>query len=198
VEEDIQDARRHGRPRRAILMNRKVWRLGSHQIHVRRLSNAKRPSSVRKDKVGPKCPDCGGDFPTPSRSTSCLDRRRPVASTMPKFSPGNGARIFVDYQLIQETTRVNCRRRRAIEIVRRVTPGNFVFRVRELNRVKLNILPPERGDQVEECASAFGLWLACIKKDNIRFYDKKKSWRITRRTTDVEFAFPFARRLGRT
>ena len=191
----------------AILMNRKVWEASGHtKFMFDDLVECKEcHHRFRKDKVGPKCPDCNGEFSEAKPFNLMLETVvGPAATDDAKIflRPETAQGIFVDYQLIQETTR----RKLPFGVAQvgksfrnEITPGNFVFRVREFEQMEIEYFcrPEEGMAKYEEWRQArLAWWLGLgIKKENIRFYEYKKEElaHYSAGTTDVEFAFPFGK-----
>jgi glycyl-tRNA synthetase len=191
----------------AILMNRKVWEASGHtKFMFDDLVECKGcHHRFRKDKVGPECPDCGGEFSEAKPFNLMLETTvGPVASDDAKIflRPETAQGIFVDYRHIQETTR----RKLPFGVAQigksfrnEITPGNFVFRVREFEQMEIEYFcRPEAGmEKFQEWRAArLAWWLELgIKKENIRFYDYKKEElaHYSDGTTDIQFTFPFAK-----
>jgi len=191
----------------AILMNRKVWEASGHtKFMFDDLVECKKcHHRFRKDKVGSKCPDCGGEFSDAKPFNLMLETALgPVANDEAKtfLRPETAQGIFVDYPLIQETMR----RKLPFGVAQigksfrnEITPGNFVFRVREFEQMEIEYFcKPEDGmAKYEEWRqNRLAWWKGLgIKDENIRFYEYKKEElaHYSAGTTDVQFAFPFGK-----
>jgi len=191
----------------AILMNRKVWEASGHtKFMFDDLVECKKcHHRFRKDKVGSKCPDCGGEFSDAKPFNLMLETALgPVANDEAKtfLRPETAQGIFVDYPLIQETMR----RKLPFGVAQigksfrnEITPGNFVFRVREFEQMEIEYFcKPEDGmAKYEEWRQNRLAWWKelGIKEENIRFYEYKKEElaHYSAGTTDVQFAFPFGK-----
>lgn len=191
----------------SILMNRKVWESSGHtKFMTDDLVECKAcHHRFRKDKVGESCPDCAGDFAEAKPFNLMLETMvGPVASDDAKtfLRPETAQGIFVDYALIQETSRKKLPfgvAQIGKSFRNEITPGNFIFRTREFEQMEIEYFcRPEDGmAKYEEWRQArLAWWLGLgIKKDNIRFYEYKKEElaHYSAGTTDIEFAFPFGK-----
>jgi glycyl-tRNA synthetase len=191
----------------AILMNRKVWEASGHtKFMTDDLVECKKcHHRFRKDKVGEKCPDCGGDFSEAKPFNLMLETMvGPVADENAKtfLRPETAQGIFVDYALIQETSRKKLPfgvAQIGKSFRNEITPGNFVFRTREFEQMEIEYFcRPEDGMKMYEDwrQARMNWWLGLgIKKDAIRFYEYKKEElaHYSAGTTDVQFAFPFGK-----
>jgi glycyl-tRNA synthetase len=191
----------------AILMNRKVWEASGHtKFMFDDLVECKAcHHRFRKDKVGPKCPDCGGEFSDAKPFNLMLETvLGPVASDEAKtfLRPETAQGIFVDYPLIQETSRKKLPfgvAQIGKSFRNEITPGNFVFRVREFEQMEIEYFcKPEDGMASYERwrQDRLAWWKGLgIKDENIRFYEYKKEElaHYSAGTTDVQFAFPFGK-----
>jgi glycyl-tRNA synthetase len=191
----------------AILMNRKVWEASGHtKFMTDDLVECKKcHHRFRKDKVGEKCPDCGGGFSDAKPFNLMLETMvGPVADENAKtfLRPETAQGIFVDYALIQETTRKKLPfgvAQIGKSFRNEITPGNFVFRTREFEQMEIEYFcrPEEGMAKYEEWRqNRLNWWLGLgIKKENIKFYEYKKDElaHYSAGTTDVQFAFPFGK-----
>jgi glycyl-tRNA synthetase len=191
----------------AILMNRKVWEASGHtKFMFDDLVECKAcHRRFRKDKVGPECPDCGGEFSDAKPFNLMLETMLgPVANDDAKtfLRPETAQGIFVDYPLIQETSRKKLPfgvAQVGKSFRNEITPGNFVFRVREFEQMEIEYFcrPEEGMAKYEEWRQSRLKWWKDlgIKDENIRFYEYKKDElaHYSAGTTDVQFAFPFGK-----
>jgi len=188
-------------------MNRKVWEASGHtKFMTDDLVECKKcHHRFRKDKVGPKCPDCGGEFSEAKPFNLMLETMvGPVADEKAKtfLRPETAQGIFVDYALIQETTRKKLPfgvAQIGKSFRNEITPGNFIFRTREFEQMEIEYFcrPEEGMAKYEEWRQTrLNWWLGLgIKKENIKFYEYKKDElaHYSAGTTDVQFAFPFGK-----
>jgi len=191
----------------AILMNRKVWEASGHtKFMFDDLVECKTcHHRFRKDKVGDKCPDCGGEFSAAKPFNLMLETAvGPVASDENKtfLRPETAQGIFVDFSAILETSR----RKLPFGVAQigksfrnEITPGNFIFRTREFEQMEIEYFcKPDEGMRIYEAwrQSRLAWWKGLgIKDENIKFYEYRKDElaHYSAGTTDILFAFPFGK-----
>ncbi len=151
-----------------------------------------------------KCPDCGAENFTDIRDFNLMFKTFQGVTEDKKdeiyLRPETAQGIFVNFANVQRTTR----RKLPFGIGQigksfrnEITPGNFIFRIREFEQMELEFFC-KPGTDLEWFAywKEFCLtWLLKlgIKKDNIRFRDHEKEElsHYSTATSDIEFLFPF-------
>ncbi len=159
----------------------------------------------RADQVtGEKCPECGGPLDD-ARMFNLMFRTNvgPVEDRASEvyLRPETAQGMFVDFKNVISSTRVRvpfgiAQQGKAFR--NEITPGNFVFRVREFELMEMEYFV--RPQQDEE---AFDYWrkermrwytdVLGINPERLRMYDhpKESLSHYSKQTTDIEYEFPF-------
>lgn len=192
----------------AILMNRQTWEASGH---VKFMTDALVECiychhRFRQDKVGEKCPDCKkGAFTDPKPFNLMLQTSLgPVADSASGtfLRPETAQGIFVNFHSVQQSSRAKlpfgiAQIGKAFR--NEITPGNFTFRTREFEQMELEYFVKPGTDKkwLEYWRDERFQWYQDIgfKKKNIRLRDYKKDElsHYSSATTDIEYAFPFAK-----
>src|SRR2546430_5071124 len=159
----------------------------------------------RADHVkGDRCPECGGELTEPRMFNLMLRTNVGAleeASSEVYLRPETAQGMFVDFRNVTSSCRVRvpfgiAQQGRAFR--NEITPGNFVFRLREFELMELEyfVKPDEddrwfqywRDERMRWYTDVLG-----IKKDCLRFYDhpKESLSHYSKQTTDIEYEFPF-------
>jgi len=159
----------------------------------------------RADHVkGDTCPECGGPLDEP-RMFNLMFRTYvgPIEETSAEvyLRPETAQGMFVDFKNVINSTRVRvpfgiAQQGKAFR--NEITPGNFVFRVREFELMEMEyFVKPETDDEW------FNYWRTerwrwyveelGLKADRLRYYDhpKESLSHYSKQTTDIEYDFPF-------
>ncbi|TMF46812.1 MAG: glycine--tRNA ligase [Chloroflexi bacterium] len=159
----------------------------------------------RADHVqGDRCPECGGPLDEP-RMFNLMFKTYvgPMEDTSSEvyLRPETAQGMFVDFKNVINSTRVRvpfgiAQQGKAFR--NEITPGNFVFRVREFELMEMEyFVKPNEDDEW------FNYWRAerlrwyvdelGITADRLRYYDhpKESLSHYSKQTTDIEYDFPF-------
>ena len=165
-------------------------------------SNEKLEEYISKNEI--KCPICGSNDFTPIRKFNLLFETHIGVTEDTKskvYLRGETAQgIFVNFKNIERAMRLKipfgvCQTGKAFR--NEITPGNFIFRIREFEQMELEFFC-KPGTDLEW----FKYWKDfCInflkelgiKEENLRFRDhaKEELAFYSKATTDIEFLFPF-------
>ena len=192
----------------AILMNAKTWEASGHtKFMTDALVECKKcHHRFRADKVGETCPDCKkGTFTEPRPFNLMLKTTvGPVEDegSATFLRPETAQGIFVNFHTVQQSSR----QKLPFGIAQigkafrnEITPGNFTFRTREFEQMELEyfIKPGEDKKWYEYWIKERMKWFLDIgfKKQNLRLreYPKEELAHYSKGTTDIEYAFPFAK-----
>ncbi len=159
----------------------------------------------RADHVkGDRCPECGGPLDEP-RMFNLMFKTYvgPIEETSAEvyLRPETAQGMFVDFKNVINSTRVRvpfgiAQQGKAFR--NEITPGNFVFRVREFELMEVEyFVKPDTDDEW------FNYWRTerlrwyvedlGLKADRLRYYDhpKESLSHYSKQTTDIEYDFPF-------
>jgi len=192
----------------SILMHSEVWKASGHVDNfvdplVQCLGECKK--RYRADHVeGDRCPNCGGALSEPRMfNLMFATHLGPVAETGSEtyLRPETAQGMFVDFKNVLNSTRVRvpfgiAQIGRAFR--NEITPGNFVFRLREFELMEIEFfVKPETDDEWFEYWRRERMrWYVeqlGVKPENLRFYDHPKASlsHYSKQTTDIEYQFPF-------
>jgi glycyl-tRNA synthetase len=159
----------------------------------------------RADQVeGDSCPQCGGPL-GPTRQFNLMFKTHlgPVAddSSVAYLRPETAQGMFVDFKSILNSMRVRvpfgiAQQGKAFR--NEITPGNFVFRLREfeLMEVEFFVKPGDDDRWFDYWRKERMRWYVeelGIDPGHLRFYDhpKESLSHYSKQTTDIEYQFPF-------
>ena len=166
------------------------------------MSNEELVAFIADNKI--PCPDCGKTNFTDIRKFNLMFKTFQGVTEDAKaeiyLRPETAQGIFVNFKNVLRTTR----KKLPMGIAQigkafrnEITPGNFIFRMREFEQMELEFFCKPGTDLEwhkywkEFCEN----WLLSLgmKKENIRFRDhsKEELSHYSNATTDIEFAFPF-------
>ena len=166
------------------------------------MSNEELVAFIADNKI--PCPDCGKTNFTDIRKFNLMFKTFQGVTEDAKseiyLRPETAQGIFVDFKNVIRTSR----KKIPMGIAQigkafrnEITPGNFIFRMREFEQMELEFFCKPGTDLEwhkywkEFCEN----WLLSLgmKKENIRFRDhsKEELSHYSNATTDIEFAFPF-------
>ena len=191
-----------------LVMPSEVWAASGHLtnfVDPLRQCTGRCKKRWRADTVnGDKCPECGGPLDE-ARMFNLMFKTHvgPVedSSSEVYLRPETAQGMFVDFKNVINSTRVRvpfgiAQQGRAFR--NEITPGNFVFRVREFELMELEyFVKPNEDDG----------WFAYWRKERVRWYTdvlgvntsrlrqydhpKASLSHYSKQTTDIEYEFPF-------
>ncbi|MBE6886197.1 MAG: glycine--tRNA ligase [Ruminococcaceae bacterium] len=153
---------------------------------------------------GIKCPDCGGTNFTDIRKFNLMFKTFQGVTEDAKneiyLRPETAQGIFVNFANIQRTTRKKLPfgvGQIGKSFRNEITPGNFIFRIREFEQMELEFFC-KPGTDLEwfkywkDACEQF-LYNLGLRKENIRLrdHDPEELSHYSNATTDIEFLFPF-------
>lgn len=175
---------------------------GRDDVNVEAMTNEELVAFIRDNGV--ICPGCGkADFTDIRKFNLMFKTHQGVtedSSTEVYLRPETAQGIFVNFPAIQRTTRKKlpfgvCQVGKSFR--NEITPGNFIFRIREFEQMELEFFC-EPGTDLEwfNYWKSFCLnWLSSLglKDDEVRYrdHDAEELSFYSKATTDVEFLFPF-------
>jgi len=191
-----------------LVMPSEVWAASGHLtnfVDPLRQCLGKCKKRWRADHVsGDRCPECGGPLTEP-RLFNLMFKSHvgPLedSSSEVYLRPETAQGMFVDFRNVLGSTRVRvpfgiAQQGRAFR--NEITPGNFVFRLREFELMELEyFVKPGQDDE------SFRYWrdermswyvdVLGINRERLRFYDhpKESLSHYSKQTTDIEYEFPF-------
>jgi len=156
------------------------------------------------DMAKPRCPNCGLDAFTDPRNFNLMFKTYmgPVedATAIVWLRPETAQGIFVNFVNVQRTTR----KKLPFGIAQvgksfrnEITPGNFIYRTREFEQMEMEFFcEPGTDEQWHQYWIDQRLaWYATygIREDNLRLreHDPDELSHYSKRTVDIEYAFPF-------
>jgi glycyl-tRNA synthetase len=165
--------------------------------------SAEQMSDFIKEK-GIKCPDCGSKNFTDIRSFNLMYKTFQGVTEDAKseiyLRPETAQGIFVNFANIARTTRKKIPfgvGQIGKSFRNEITPGNFIFRIREFEQMELEFFCKPDTDLEwfkfwKDYCENFLINLG-MKKDNMRLrdHDKKELSFYSKATTDIEYLFPF-------
>jgi glycyl-tRNA synthetase len=193
----------------AIIMSPRVWEASGHVASFADpLVDCKEcKQRFRADHIedASRCPSCGAEGSlTEARQFNLMFKTYlgPVEdeASLAYLRPETAQGIFVDYELVRETTR----KKPPFGIAQigkafrnEITPGNFTYRTREFEQMELEYFVPP-----DEAGEWFDFWVAerlrwytslGIDTDHLRTrpHDKDELSHYSQATTDIEYLFPW-------
>lgn len=169
---------------------------------IEALSNTEMEKFIADNKI--PCPYCGKHDWTPIRKFNLMFKTFQGVTEDSKseiyLRPETAAGIFVNFKNVLRSTRGKMPLgigQIGKSFRNEITPGNFIFRVREFEQMELEFFcaPAEAGDWFKyyrQKAFDFACGLG-VNKDKLRMrdHDKQELSHYSAGTTDVEFNFPF-------
>ncbi|GMB10892.1 MAG: glycine--tRNA ligase [Candidatus Improbicoccus devescovinae] len=209
----------------AILMNPTVWEASGHVQnftdpltdcknckvrlradklieHSEDMNFSQIYENIKKNNV--KCPQCGATDFTPVRNFNLMFKTSQSITGKENsdiyLRPETAQGIFVNFNNVLRSTRKKIpfgigQVGKAFR--NEITPGNFLFRVREFEQMELEFFcKPGTDDHWFEFWRTFCYnWLVELgfQAENLRFRDHEKNElsHYSKNTTDIEFSFPF-------
>jgi glycyl-tRNA synthetase len=153
---------------------------------------------------GPRCPNCGNDTFTDARNFNLMFKTYmgPVEddTAVVWLRPETAQGIFVNFQNVQTTTRKKIPfgiAQIGKSFRNEITPGNFVYRTREFEQMEMEFFcKPGTDEEWHEywIKQRFD-WYARhgVREENLRLreHEKDELSHYSKRTVDIEYAFPF-------
>ena len=191
-----------------LLMPSSVWAASGHLtnfVDPLRQCLGRCKKRWRADHVkGDTCPECGGPLDEP-RMFNLMFKTHvgPVEDTSSEvyLRPETAQGMFVDFKNVINSTRVRvpfgiAQQGKAFR--NEITPGNFVFRVREFELMEMEyfVKPNEDDEWFNYWRTERMRWYVeelGLKSALLRFYDhpKESLSHYSKQTTDIEYDFPF-------
>ncbi|MFY9588923.1 MAG: glycine--tRNA ligase [Actinomycetota bacterium] len=153
---------------------------------------------------GPRCPNCGNKTFTDPRNFNLMFKTYlgPVEddSSIAWLRPETAQGIFVNFLNVQTTTRKKVPfgiAQIGKSFRNEITPGNFVYRTREFEQMEMEFFCKAGTDEewhdywIKERMSWYTRY--GIQEENLRLRDHEKDElsHYSKRTVDIEYAFPF-------
>ena len=191
-----------------LIMPTEVWAASGHLtnfVDPLRQCTGRCKKRWRADTVkGDKCPECGGPLDE-ARMFNLMFKTHvgPVedSSSAVYLRPETAQGMFVDFKNVINSTRVRvpfgiAQQGRAFR--NEITPGNFVFRVREFELMELEyfVKPNEDDGWFDYWRKERMRWytdVLGVNASRLRQYDHPKASlsHYSKQTTDIEYEFPF-------
>ena len=152
----------------------------------------------------PRCPNCGHDRFTEARNFNLMFKTHmgPVEdeTNAVYLRPETAQGMFVDFPIVQQTTRKKVPfgiAQIGKSFRNEITPGNFIFRTREFEQMELEffVIPGTDEEWHEYWIDQRYRWYLDlgIRPENLRLreHDPDELSHYSKRTVDIEYAFPF-------
>ena len=152
----------------------------------------------------PKCPNCGNDTFTDPRNFNLMFKTHmgPIEdeANAVYLRPETAQGMFVDFAIVQQTSRKKIPfgiAQIGKSFRNEITPGNFIFRLRELEQMEMEFFVEPGTDETwheywiqERLNWHTGLG---IREQNLRLreHDADELSHYAKRTVDIEYRFPF-------
>jgi glycyl-tRNA synthetase len=211
----------------SVIMSTKVWEASGHlevfsdplveclKCHQRfradHLPGVHAPQSGHEEdettvdmQAKPTCPNCGNETFTDPRNFNLMFKTHmgPVEddSNAVYLRPETAQGMFVDFVTVQQTSRKKIPfgiAQIGKSFRNEITPGNFVFRMREFEQMELEFfVEPGTDEQWHEYWIAERMrWYTDLgmRAENLRLreHDADELSHYSKRTVDIEYAFPF-------
>ena len=196
----------------AIIMNPKVWEASGHLaeftdplVECKKCHTRYRADQIDVTKA---CAHCGAKegFTEPKNFNLMFKTflgATEDASSVAYLRGELAQAMFVDYKLVQETSR----KRIPFGIAQQgkcfrneITPGNFIFRTREFNLMEFEyfVHPSEWDKHFEYWLGEMKVWLKFlgVKESNLVYHEIPDGERAhySKRTVDIEYQYPFGQK----
>jgi len=180
----------------AILMHPRTWEASGHE-------GGPEGETVDMAKK-PRCPNCGNDTFTDARNFNLMFKTYmgPVEddTAVVWLRPETAQGIFVNFQNVQTTTRKKIPfgiAQIGKSFRNEITPGNFVYRTREFEQMEMEFFCKAGTDEEwhEYWIKQRFEWYTRhgMREENLRLreHEKDELSHYSKRTVDIEYAFPF-------
>jgi glycyl-tRNA synthetase len=191
----------------AVIMSPRVWEASGH---VQSFSDPLVECEschrrFRQDHLdGGACPECGGTSFTEPKQFNLMfkthmgpvEEEAGVAYLRPETAQG----MFVDFLTVQQTSRKKVPfgiAQIGKSFRNEITPGNFIFRTREFEQMEMEffVVPGTDEEWHEYWINERLQWYVELgmQKENLRLreHDREELSHYSKRTVDIEYAFPF-------
>jgi len=190
----------------SIITHPQVWVASGHveNFHDMLVDCKSCKKRFRADQVETeRCPECGGEFTEPRAFNSMLRTRLGVSddtAVETYLRPETCQSIFVDFKEVYSSVRVKLPfgiAQIGKSFRNEVNPRNFIFRSREFEQMEIEYFCREEEEErvFEQWQEAIWQWYVSIglKAEHMRWYEhpKESLAHYSKRTVDVEYAFPF-------
>ena len=191
-----------------ILMHPAVWKASGHVdnfVDPLRQCEGKCKKRWRADHVeGDRCPECGGPLGENRQFNLMFTTQLgPVADSgsIAYLRPETAQGMFVDFKNVINSTRLRVPfgiAQQGKSFRNEITPGNFVFRLREFEQMEMEYFVKPGDDE-----KWFVYWqqerfrwyteVLGIALDNLRLrqHDEEEKAHYAKASTDIEYQFPF-------
>jgi len=188
-----------------IIMNNKVWEASGHLQEFNDML-AECQSCRQRFRVDDldnlkECPECRGPLLKPRQfHTMFKTNLGPIEGNEVYLRPETAQGMFVDFKQLQNSSRQKipfgvAQIGKAFR--NEITPGNFIFRLREFEQMEIEYFVREKDWQ-----EGFDYWLLEMKKwlqmigvkdINLHFHEISPEERAhySKKTIDIEYAYPF-------
>jgi glycyl-tRNA synthetase len=191
-----------------IIMHPEVWVASGHVAEFTdplRQCEGECKKRWRADHVqGDRCPECGGPLGDVRRFNLMFETHvGPVADSGSTvyLRPETAQGMFVDFKNVLNSTRVRVPfgiAQQGRSFRNEITPGNFVFRLREFEQMEMEffVRPGDDDEWFEHWKAERMRWytdILGIKAENLRLrdHDADEKAHYAKASTDVEYRFPF-------
>jgi glycyl-tRNA synthetase len=153
---------------------------------------------------GPKCPNCGQDKFTDPRNFNLMFKTHigPVEddSTVVWLRPETAQGIFLDFRQIQSSSRMKVPfgiAQIGMSFRNEITPGNFIYRTREFEQMEMEFFVRPGTDEewhqnwIDERTAWWKRYGIRDQNLRLREHDSDELSHYSKRTVDIEYAFPF-------
>lgn len=189
----------------SIIHNPRVWEASGHTLSFTDplVECKKCHHRFREDKVGGKCPDCGGEFTEVRQFNMMLQTHvGPVedSSTLTYLRPETAQGIFINFANVVDSMHPKI----PFGIAQigkgfrnEITHGDFIFRDREFEMMELEyfVHPGEDSKWHDTWIEERMGWhkKLGLGEKNLRIYEhpKESLSHYSKRTVDIEYQFPF-------
>ncbi|OGZ44949.1 MAG: glycine--tRNA ligase [Candidatus Ryanbacteria bacterium RIFCSPHIGHO2_02_FULL_48_12] len=193
----------------ALIMNPKVWEASGHlkEFSDPLVECKECHSRFRADQLTEnKCPNCGGEFTQPKQFNLMLKTYLGPAEEKANevyFRPETAQAMFVDFKNVADSMR----KRLPFGIAQigkafrnEITPGNFIFRMREFEQMEIEYFVREEDWQkyFDHWLGEMRSWLKELGVGDARIHEAEipdgDRAHYSKRTVDFEYEYPFGQK----
>lgn len=191
-----------------LIMNPKVWEASGHLKNfndkLTECQSCHNRFRVDELKDAKKCPECGGKLLPPRQfNTMFQTNLGPIEGNTVYFRPETAQGMFVNFKNVLDTTRKTipfgiAQIGKAFR--NEITPGNFIFRLREFEMMEIEYFVKEQewGKWFEYWRKEMIDWLKELRVDIKKIHEKEipegERAHYSKRTIDFEYEFPFGQK----
>ncbi|MBX4211249.1 MAG: glycine--tRNA ligase [Candidatus Yanofskybacteria bacterium] len=193
----------------ALIMNPKVWEASGHLSHFTDplIECKKCHARYRADQHKGACENCGGEEFTQAKQFNMMLKTflgpAEEQANVVYFRPETAQAMFVNFKNVLDTTRKTlpfgiAQVGKAFR--NEITPGNFVFRMREFEQMEVEyfVKESEWEKHFEHWREQMNLWLKEIGADMSKVHEVDipdgERAHYSKRTIDFEFEYPFGQK----